>query len=157
MSVLEHLEIGKRMTTHKRNMIALGCFIFSFILMRLLLSSNSSCVDGFISSSIGTRGACSHHGGVKSGMGSGLVALFFSAAISYIIVKFTKITISPEEVRETNKNFKNEYYNLADKICNRCGGRVRSTKLPNDKFPYWACENIKKGKCDARPIKKHLK
>ena len=30
-----------------------------------MLFSGNSCSDGFLSSSIGSRGACSHHGGVS--------------------------------------------------------------------------------------------
>lgn len=140
------------MTTYKRNLIVIISFILVFILVRVLFGAE--CVDGFASQSIGSRGACSHHGGV-SNLGS-IFAWIASFAISFILVKCLKITITSEEVAQVQREFKNRDYDLNKKICYRCGGRVVSMKYKNDKFPYWACKNIAKNRCDTKPIKKFL-
>ena len=140
------------MTTAKRNFIVFICFIIIFIIAKIVFGTG--CVDGFASQSIGSRGACSHHGGV-SHIG-GFFALAVSCIISFILFKLLKVTITAEEIRQVRQEFKNHNYNLNDMICYRCGGKVISAKYKGDKFPYWACQKIAKGKCDTQPIKKFL-
>jgi len=137
-------------TRSKRNIRVFFTFVIVFIIARTLLGS--SCSDGFASLSIGSRGACSHHGGVSSV--EGIVAIIIAAVASYLVFKFLKVTITDEEVRQVRSEYKNLDYNLKDKVCSRCGGKVKSVRFKGDKFPYWACENIAKSKCNAKPIKK---
>ncbi|MDH2493357.1 hypothetical protein RFK95_17775 [Acinetobacter pittii] len=138
------------MTSSKRNTRVFFTFIIVFIIARILLGS--SCSDGFASLSIGSRGACSHHGGVSSV--EGIVAIIIAAVASYLAFKLLKVTITDEELEQVRSEYKNEDYNLKDMFCYRCGGKVKSVKFKGDKFPYWACENIAKSKCNAKPIKK---
>ncbi|WP_368678890.1 hypothetical protein [Acinetobacter lactucae] len=138
------------MTRSKRNIRVFFTFVIVFIIARILLGS--SCSDGFASLSIGSRGACSHHGGVSSV--EGIIAIIIGAIASYLVFKLLKVTITDEEVRQVRREYKNVDYNLKDMICYRCGGKVKSVKFTGDKFPYWACVNTAKSKCDAKPIKK---
>ncbi|MFA2917574.1 hypothetical protein [Acinetobacter pittii] len=138
------------MTRSKRNIRVFFTFVIIFIIARILLGS--SCSDGFASLSIGSRGACSHHGGVSSV--EGIIAIIIAAFASYLVFKFLKVTITDEEVRKVRSEYKNVDYNLKDMVCKKCGGKVKSVKFKEDKFPYWACENIAKSKCNAKPIKK---
>lgn len=46
------------------NKLILVITIITFVLLLMLLSGGG-CSDGFLSPSIGSRGACSHHGGVS--------------------------------------------------------------------------------------------
>lgn len=138
------------MTRSQRNIRVFFTFVIVFIIARTLLGSN--CSDGFTSLSIGSRGACSHHGGVSSV--EGIVAIIIAAVTSYLVFKFLKVTITDEEVCQVRSEYKNVDYNLKDKVCSRCGGKVKSVRFKGDKFPYWACENIAKSRCNAKPIKK---
>lgn len=114
----------------------------------------AGCVDGFSSQSIGSQGACSHHGGVSK-IG-GFFALIVSSIFCFILFKCLRVTITNEEIKKIRQEYKNNNYNLKDKICYRCGGSIQSKKYKGDKFPYWACRNISNGKCDSQPIKKFL-
>jgi hypothetical protein len=138
------------MTAFKRKIIVFICFILVFIIARVIFGTG--CVDGFASQSIGSRGACSHHGGVSSV--GGFFALVISCITSFILFKLIKVTITEEEIRQIRREYKNNDYNLNDMICYRCGGTVKSMKYKNDKFSYWVCKNIAKGECNTKPIKK---
>jgi len=61
--------------------IVLGiiCFIVSAIILRMIFGP-LTCADGWASSSIGSRGACSHHGGVETNV-KGAVALLIGFVV----------------------------------------------------------------------------
>ncbi|WP_041736533.1 hypothetical protein [Colwellia psychrerythraea] len=63
-----------------------------------------SCVSGWISSSIGSRGACSHHGGVTSNMND----------IGYIILALSLLFLLVKFVIYQNKNTSDETINIKE-------------------------------------------
>lgn len=68
-------------------MLKLVISLFVFAVFVYLGSVFSGCADGWASSSIGNRGACSHHGGVSS------IPLIFSI-IGVVSAVFTYILLS---------------------------------------------------------------
>lgn len=79
----------------KRFWIVPGIVFFSvFIPLKSL--SGGGCSDGWQSSSIGVRGACSHHGGVGNGGGVSLIAALALAGYSFYRL----------DKAEAKKNFK---------------------------------------------------
>ena len=77
---------GKKFTFHNSLSIFLGILIFFFVLY-VYYKVAFICVDGYSSNSIGTQGACSHHGGVKD---RPLDNYFFPIAhfIGYVVTIF---------------------------------------------------------------------
>ena len=61
--------------------ISVFLFVFAIIAANILLGG-PFCSDGWSSSSIGSRGACSHHGGVSSTLG---VISFVSAILAVVL------------------------------------------------------------------------
>lgn len=97
----------------KKNITLIIIFFISisvFIVMMLILGSGS-CSDGFMSSSIGRRGACSHHGGV-----SVLSKMSFplSLTVSGLIASWLFSMLSKEntETKESSRDLKSNSENL---------------------------------------------
>lgn len=67
-----------------RYLIAFLAFIF-LVVLGGYLAGGATCQDGWKSSSIGARGACSHHGGVES---NGGIVISASAFITYGLICF---------------------------------------------------------------------
>lgn len=60
----------------------ISTFVLCLIIFGILLPA-ATCMDGWESSSIGSQGACSHHGGVDNVQN--VIALFISGAIGFFV------------------------------------------------------------------------
>lgn len=73
------MEAGMKSLLKNPFVVGILVFIFAGIVFGLI-SGPAVCRDGWHSSSIGTRGACSHHGGIKRGWGGILATIVGLAA-----------------------------------------------------------------------------
>ena len=115
-------------------------FVFPVILFFLASfyygASPLTCKDGWESTSIGTKGACSHHGGVKKRTNDPYVVFFFGAiALAYFINSryrtygsYIVRSTLPSHNKEKNLGYIASYNNLPGTTsyskkswkCNRC-------------------------------------
>lgn len=86
----------------RRGKVTVGVFGGVFLLLMIFLGSafdlRARCASGWVSSSIGSRGACSHHGGVDRTRGT--LAFFFSLGVAGYAARRTylKLETSPEDI-----------------------------------------------------------
>ncbi|HFC8468232.1 TPA: topoisomerase DNA-binding C4 zinc finger domain-containing protein [Neisseria subflava] len=115
--------------------------VITFVLLLMLLSGNS-CSDGFLSSSIGSRGACSHHGGVS----------FFSKIKVPLIFSITGLIWY--FLNTLTKNKKNTCENINTNYSDKNGVDVTLTKYNQDKFIETKLQDKKIAKGKAKDTSK---
>lgn len=123
--------------------------IITFVLLLMLLSGDS-CSDGFLSSSIGSRGACSHHGGV-SFFSKIKVPLIFSITglVWYFLNTLTKNKKNTCENTNTNYSDKNGVDVILTKYNQ---DEIIATKLQDKKIAKAKDTSKKCPKCRAKLV-----
>lgn len=97
-----------------KHLFALWIITFLVIWFGLaLLSGPATCRDGWHSSSIGKRGACSHHGGVKNSSSVFfLLALIGASGIVFLVLKSNEPFEKAERIIECLNQVKDQYQYL---------------------------------------------
>lgn len=126
----------------------IGCLFFVFTYVLLPHSSGPpTCNDGWASPSIGTRGACSWHGGVKREHSG--IKFFFSVGIGYLasylygrrrdaVLQRKSKEGKPAQKASLHKQDKPSTDPRALLKCPLCGGSM-GIKLMKDGGRQWVC------------------
>lgn len=81
--------------------VGVATTLVAFLTLNLLFNLDPTCWDGWVSSSIGSQGACSHHGGVNKTLGT--LAWLLSVGVGIAV-----------GLRQNNKNSSNSSSNQAN-------------------------------------------
>jgi hypothetical protein len=88
---IRSLIVRRRQLSTRRNFYAWVAGIAVLVALNVWFVPDATCADGWESGSIGRRGACSWHGGVRSSPW-GFAALIASVIVGVLIAKFEEIS-----------------------------------------------------------------
>jgi len=116
----------------RRGKVTAGVFGGAFLILIIFLGSafdlRARCASGWVSSSIGSRGACSHHGGVDRTRWA--LALIFSLGVAGYAARRTylKLETTREDIR----------VELAERRVERHAAEVDQGDLPDHDWSGWS-------------------